>query len=58
MSAGKTWALRLYRGIYTYGIQRSLHMEPSPLPVLTDSSSEGQAPDAPLHSAPEGMGGA
>ncbi len=38
------------------GSKRSLHMEPSPLPVLTDSSSEGQAPDAPLHSAPEGMG--
>ncbi len=28
------------------GSERSLHMEPSPLPVLTDSSSEGLAPDA------------
>ncbi len=32
----------------------SLHMEPSPIPVLTDSSREGLAPDAPLHSATEG----
>ncbi len=30
-------------------------MEPSPLPVLTDSSSEGLAPDAPPHSAVKGM---
>ncbi len=29
-------------------------MEPSPLPVLTDSSSEGLVPDAPLHPAAEG----
>ncbi len=37
------------------GSRRSLHMEPRPLPVLTDSSSEGLAPDAPLHPADEGM---
>ncbi len=37
------------------GSKRSLHMEPSPLPVLTDSSSEGLAPDAPLHPAADGM---
>ncbi len=37
------------------GSERSLHMEPSPLPVLRDSSSEGLAPDAPLHPAAEGM---
>ncbi len=36
------------------GSERSLHMEPSPLPVLTDSSSEGLVPDAPLHLAAEG----
>ncbi len=36
------------------GSKRSLHMEPSPLPVLTDSLSEGLAPDAPLHLAAEG----
>ncbi len=36
------------------GSEQSLHMEPSPLPVLTDSSSEGLAPDAPLHPAAEG----
>ncbi len=36
------------------GSKRSLHMEPSPLPVLRDSSSEGLAPDAPLHPAAEG----
>ncbi len=30
-------------------------MEPSPLPVLRDSSSEGLAPDAPPHPAAEGM---
>ncbi len=36
------------------GSKRSLHMESSPLPVLTDSSSEGLAPDAPLHLAAEG----
>ncbi len=36
------------------GSKRSLHMEPSPLPVLTDSLSEGLAPDAPLHPAAEG----
>ncbi len=34
---------------------RSLHMEPSPLLVLTDSLSEGLAPDAPPHLAAEGM---
>ncbi len=28
-------------------------MEPSPLPVLTDSSSEGLAPDAPPRLAAE-----
>ncbi len=37
------------------GSKRSLDMESSPLPVLTDSSSEGLAPDAPLHLAAEGM---
>ncbi len=37
------------------GSNRSLHMEPSPLPVLTDSSSEGLAPDAPPHPAAERM---
>ncbi len=37
------------------GSKLSLPMEPSPLPVLTDSSSEGLAPFAPLHSAAEGM---
>ncbi len=36
------------------GSKRSLHMEPSPLPVLRDSSSEGLALDAPLHLAAEG----
>ncbi len=36
------------------GSERSLHMEPSPLLVLTDSSSEGLAPDASLHPAAEG----
>ncbi len=36
------------------GSKWPLHMEPSPLPVLTDSSSEGLAPDAPLHPAAEG----
>ncbi len=36
------------------GSKRSLHMEPSPLPVLTDSLSEGLAPDAPLHPAAKG----
>ncbi len=36
------------------GSKWSLHMEPSPLPVLTDSSREGLAPDAPLHLAAEG----
>ncbi len=30
-------------------------MVPSPIPVLTDSSSEGLAPDAPPHLAAEGM---
>ncbi len=34
---------------------RSLHMEPNPLPVLTDSSSEGLAPGAPPCLAAEGM---
>ncbi len=34
---------------------RSLHMEPSPLLVLTDSSNEGLAPDAPPRLAAEGM---
>ncbi len=33
----------------------SLHMEPSPLPVLTDSSSEGLAPDVPPRLAANGM---
>ncbi len=33
---------------------RSLHMEPSLLPVLTDSSSEDLVPDAPPHLAAEG----
>ncbi len=33
----------------------SLHMDPSPLPVLADSSSEGLAPDAPLRPAAKGM---
>ncbi len=37
------------------GSKRSLHMEPSPLLVLMDSSSEGLAPDALLHPAAEGM---
>ncbi len=37
------------------GSERSLHMEPSPLPVLRDSSSEGLAPDAPPRPAAEGM---
>ncbi len=37
------------------GSERSLHMEPSPLPVLRDSWSEGLAPDAPLRPAAEGM---
>ncbi len=36
------------------GSERSLHMEPSPLPVLKDSSSEGLAPDAPPRPAAEG----
>ncbi len=36
------------------GSKWSLHMEPSPLPVHTDSSSEGLVPDALLHSAAEG----
>ncbi len=30
-------------------------MDPSPLPVLADSSSEGLVPDAPLRPAAEGM---
>ncbi len=37
------------------GSERSLHMEPSPLPVLRDSSSEELAPDAPPRPAAEGM---
>ncbi len=37
------------------GSIRSLHMDPSPLPVLADSSSEGLVPDAPLRPAAEGM---
>ncbi len=37
------------------GSERSLHMEPSPLPVLRDSSSEGLALDALLRPAAEGM---
>ncbi len=37
------------------GSERSLNMEPSPLPVLKDSSSEGLAPDAPPRPAAEGM---
>ncbi len=36
------------------GSERSLHMEPSPLPVLKDSSSEGLAPDAPHVQLPRG----
>ncbi len=32
-------------------------MEPSPLPVLRDSSSEGLVLDAPLHPAAEGTEG-
>ncbi len=36
------------------GSEWSLNMEQSPLPVLTDSSSEGLAPDAPLNPAAEG----
>ncbi len=42
------WTLHIWDPI------RSLHMDPSPLPVLTDSSSEGLAPDAPPHLAAEG----
>ncbi len=34
---------------------RSLHMEPGPLLVLTDSLSEGLALDAPPRLAAEGM---
>ncbi len=30
-------------------------MDPSPLPVLTDSPSEGLAPDAPPRLAADGM---
>ncbi len=37
------------------GSEWSLHMEPSPLPVLRDSSSEGLAPDAPPRPAAEWM---
>ncbi len=37
------------------GSEQSLHMEPSPLPVLKDLSSEGLAPDAPPRPAAEGM---
>ncbi len=37
---------------------RSLRMAPSPLMVLTDSSSEGLAPDALPRLAAEGDGGA
>ncbi len=37
------------------GSKRSLHMDPSPPPVLADSSSEGLAQDAPLRPAGEGM---
>ncbi len=40
------------------GSEWCLHMEPSPLPVLRDSSSEVLAPDAPLRPAAEGDGGA
>ncbi len=43
------------RGNTLMGSERSLHMEPSPLPVLKDSSSEGLAPDAPPRPAAEGM---
>ncbi len=50
-----TRALRLNRGNTHMGSERSLHMEPSSLPVLRDSSSEGLAPDAPPHPAAEGM---
>ncbi len=55
MFAGETRAPRLYRGLYTYIPIRSLHMDPSPLPVLIDSSSEGLAPDALPRLAAEGM---
>ncbi len=54
MSAGETRALRLYRGLYTYEIQLGLYIWTPPLPVLTDSSSEGLAPDAPPRLAAEG----
>ncbi len=37
------------------GSNRSLRMDPSPPPVLADSSSEGLAPDAQLRPAAEGM---
>ncbi len=43
------WSLHIWDPL------RSLHMEPSPLPVLTDSSNEGLAPDAPPRLAAEGM---
>ncbi len=43
------------RGNTHMGSKRSLHMEPSPLPVLKDSSSEGLAPDFPPRPAAEGM---
>ncbi len=43
------------RGNTHMGSERSLHMEPSPLPVLRDSSSEGLAPDTPPRPAAEGM---
>ncbi len=37
------------------GSEWSLHVEPSPLPVLRDSLSEGLAPDALPRPAAEGM---
>ncbi len=44
---------------YTYGIPSgSLHMAPSLLPFLMDSSSEGLAPDVPPCLAADGDGGA
>ncbi len=37
------------------GFNRSLQMDPSPPPVLADSSSDGLVPDAPPRPAAEGM---
>ncbi len=36
------------------GSKWHLHMEPSPLPVLTDTLSEGLAPDTLLHPTAKG----